>query len=218
MARSRAGMLLGLLAMLLSVALPQSSGAGTLRRQGMVFVAIAGLVGGMLIWTFGLAGLSDRFDTSPLDDYRFDILPIAVQTAQTFQPFGSGFGTFGSVYLFNEDVNVLSQDKIDHAHNDWIELWVEGGWFAMIILLAFLIWFASATRRAWIVNNSPASYVDRTLPRAAAISVGMLLLHSLVDYPLRTTGLVTLFAFNCAMLIPRPPTNAALRGSPEPSR
>ena len=74
---------------------------------------------------------------------------------------------------------------------------------AVIVVLAFLAWFFPAAVKAW---RAPAGrdVLDRCLPQAATISIVLLLLHSFVDYPLRTTALSSLFAFACAHCEPGP--------------
>jgi O-antigen ligase len=91
---------------------------------------------------------------------------------------------------------------VNHAHNDYAEVFLEGGLFAVALFVAFLLWFAVAALRAWLPAGSRSlSALDRGLPKAAAIAILLLLLHSGVDYPLRTTALASLFAFLCALLI-----------------
>ncbi len=46
-----------------------------------------------------------------------------------------------------------------------------------------------------------AGQIDRSLARAASIAIVLLLAHSLVDYPLRTTAMMTLAAFLCALMV-----------------
>jgi O-antigen ligase len=91
---------------------------------------------------------------------------------------------------------------VNHAHNDWLEVWLEGGWPALAILAAFLIWFASVAVRRWRTYWPNEAVLDRSLSRAGTIVVPLLMLHSAVDYPLRTTALKCLAAFCCALVIP----------------
>jgi len=66
--------------------------------------------------------------------------------------------------------------------------------------MAFLAWFA---RRSWAVHRkAPAGEAARVtaLNRAAVLIVGALLLHSVVDYPLRTSGLGAIFGAFCGVL------------------
>jgi hypothetical protein len=56
-------------------------------------------------------------------------------------------------------------------------------------VLAFLTWLAPNLLRAW-----RASAAD-DLARAGTVAIALLLVHSAVDEPLRTTALSTLFGF-----------------------
>jgi O-antigen ligase len=108
---------------------------------------------------------------------------------------------------------------VNHAHNDWLEIWLEGGFLALAVLVAFLIWFVFASFGAWRAPLDRGRALDRALPQAASIVVILVLLHSAVDYPLRTTALMTLFAFCCALLVPpirRPHADAPRDRSGEP--
>jgi hypothetical protein len=84
----------------------------------------------------------------------------------------------------------------------------------------FLGWFALTTYRVWRRHDTG---IDSLLAQAASISALLLMAHSLVDYPLRTTALACFFAFACAMSISatvnrrREDSDATLRNfSPSP--
>jgi hypothetical protein len=83
-----------------------------------------------------------------------------------------------------------------------LELWLNGGVPAIILIIGFLTWFAVSTFRVWSNGQTQASVLELALAQAASIVVVLLLLHSVVDYPLRMPALSVLFAFSCAYLIP----------------
>jgi O-antigen ligase len=91
---------------------------------------------------------------------------------------------------------------VNHAHNDWLELWLGGGVPAILLIIGFLSWFAAASHRVWRASRPEASVLDLALAQAATIVIILLLLHSLVDYPLQIPTLSVLFAIACACLIP----------------
>jgi hypothetical protein len=69
--------------------------------------------------------------------------------------------------------------------------------------MAFAVWFLLAARKAWTAAPKlSADIFDTYLPRAATIVICLLLCHSVLDYPLRTTAISSIFAFACALLIP----------------
>jgi hypothetical protein len=67
----------------------------------------------------------------------------------------------------------------------------------------FLFWFARQSVAIWRSMPPPgASEVDWSLARAATIIVALILVHSLVEYPLRTAAMMSIMAFCCALLMP----------------
>jgi O-antigen ligase len=105
-----------------------------------------------------------------------------------FWPVGSGLGTFAEIYPSYEDPFSVMRAYVNHAHNDYLELALETGIAGLTVLGAFLIWWAV---RGWGIwgDNTSSPYA-----KAAVIASAALLIHSLVDYPLRTAGLSAVFA------------------------
>jgi O-antigen ligase len=203
MARSRAGLLLALVAAAGSLLMAVRHGR-RLGARSAVLLGVAVLIGLFLIAQFATVDLVQRFDTSLISDFRLDMVKTTVSTAPVFQPFGSGFGTFEAVYRMFELPERLRVAYANHAHNDWIELWLEGGWFAIALAIAFLVWFFQAMTRVWRAGGSEERVLDRALAEGATIAIVLLLLHSGLDYPLRTTAILVLFGYCVGMLFPPP--------------
>lgn len=142
------------------------------------------------------APLLDRFDTSGAPEGRFENWPTVVEAADTYLPHGSGLGSFDAVYRSVEPLERLDATYFNQAHNDYLETWLETGWWGTALILAFLIWFGRRSWTAWRSGPSAA----RDLQRAASIGIVAVLLHSAVDYPLRTLTIATVFAFCCGLL------------------
>jgi O-antigen ligase len=126
---------------------------------------------------------------------RGEFLATGSRILADYAPFGSGLGTFQDLYKWYEDPTIVSSTFVNHAHNDLLELLIETGVFGLAALGAFLIWYVPRAWRLWAG--------DRRLPYALAASViiGVELLHSLVDYPLRTAAMSSLFAVALVLLI-----------------
>ncbi len=107
---------------------------------------------------------------------------------------GSGIGTFVQTYRRYEDPQIADRWYANHAHNDYLELALEGGVPAMLVLLAFLLWWAGRARDSWTGEAAPIEQ------KAAAVASAAILLHSLFDYPLRTAGIAAVFAVCVALL------------------
>jgi len=194
--RSRAGILLGGLALLGAGAVIARVGA--LRRH---WRAAAGIGGGALIaiaavLVFGLGPILDRFGDNAAEP-RFEGWPLVAGAAGGFLPLGAGVGAFQTVYDAVEPLGDVSSVYFNHAHNDYLELWLETGVVGAGLLLAFAVWLAG---RLWAIWTPRAAGPGRDLAAASGLAVLLLAAHSAVDYPLRTEALAVLFAFACATL------------------
>lgn len=63
-----------------------------------------------------------------------------------------------------------------------------------MVLAAFLIWWGWRAVRIWHARNA------EPFACAAVIASAVILVHSLVDYPLRTAGLSCVFAMCCVAI------------------
>jgi len=113
--------------------------------------------------------------------------------AETF-PFGTGVGSFSSIYALGEDPRAVGLTYINHAHNDFLEIVLETGLLGLLLLIASLTWWLLTSVSVW---RSPSS---SEFSRAATIASAALILHSIVDYPLRTAGLASVFAVCLGMM------------------
>lgn len=203
-ATSRAGIVLAMLAIFASLSLAWRGRTQEARSSASKMLFIAGAVGIFAVLQFGLAGILSRLDSDPLEEGRLAIAKVTLRAAASVFPVGSGFGSFVPYYSMFETPRDIGANYVNHAHNDWLELWLEGGVPTLLIILAFLAWLAVSVIRAWRQGGG----LDWLLARAASISIVLLLLHSLVDYPLRTTALASLFAFCCALILDLPKETA----------
>lgn len=200
MSQSRAGIFLGLLAGLSGFVFISGKGTRT-RSVGVGAIAAMLLIAIILVIQFGLSGILSRLDTGIAADYRFVFDRITAKAALAFQPVGSGFGTFPAVYKMFEGPQDLFEAFANHAHNDWLEVWLEGGWVAIALALAFLAWFGRAGFALWRDPVDGRRPIDTALGRAGVVIIVLLLFHSGVDYPLRTTAVMCTFAFGCALMV-----------------
>lgn len=128
---------------------------------------------------------------------------LAATTAKAiaeFFPAGSGLGTFQEVYRTADDPDRVSREYTNHAHNDYLEIALELGLPGILLVLAFILWWARRSIAAW---NS--DFEGSNLARAGSVVILVVLLHSIVDYPIRTSAIAALFAFACALLLPYAP-------------
>ncbi len=210
--RSRAGVALTLIAVgavvLLAISTPSVASMAATRLSRRVLLGVV-LVGLALSAELAIFRVLARLEEDPLASTRTAFASNTFAAALAHQPFGSGLGTFVSVYgLYEKPGDTLLDVYANHAHNDYLELWLETGWLGVALLAAFGMWFISAAVRVWRRPDRHRQRIDLLLSRAASIAVALILLHSLVDYPLRTTALQSLLAFFCALLLPPPDAGA----------
>jgi O-antigen ligase len=137
--------------------------------------------------------ISDKFS-----DDRGSRKVIAATTVEAIKdvfPVGTGLGTFADVYRSYEDPIGAAPGYTNHAHNDYLEIILELGAVGILLMIAFLLWWA---RRSLSVWRSSAEGGD--LGRAASIVIGVVLLHSLVEYPLRPSAIAAVVAMCCALM------------------
>ena len=166
---------------------------GRARRIAIVAIVLAVLVAAAVVSqseaVHRLRGIDFAADT------RAAALPSMIAAARAFMPFGAGLGSFASIYPAFEPDALLSTIYLNQAHNEPLQLAVEGGLPALVLLAVFLGWWLWT---AAIVLMQHGNVPNRGLARAAVIVTALLMLASLVDYPLRTPLLAALFAFACA--------------------
>ena len=207
--RSRAGIILVWPALAASVlAAWVASGRGRPRPALLALVAAA-TVGAVAVAMFALAPVLERFDQGGAPEGRFENWPIVAEAANTYLPLGSGLGSFDAVYRSVEPLERLDATYFNQAHNEYLETWLETGWLGIGVLIAFLAWYGRRTWAAWRARPS----TPRDLQRAASIAIGVVLLHYVADYPLRTETIAVIFALCCGLLELAGRTDAELSGS-----
>lgn len=214
-ARSRAGLALMFVAIAGGTAAALTMPTQVARpSRGIWSVLAAAILVVALSGPLVLSSMLDRLATDPTADARLPFGRNTIAAALDFMPFGSGAGSFVPVYATYEKVADATSAYANRAHNDFLEAWLETGAAGMVIVAGFLVWLGLRAHAVWRGALPGAGRSDVTMARAAAIVVAMLVLHSLVDYPLRTAALSSLLAFCCALLLPPPP---ALRQRARPT-
>jgi putative inorganic carbon (hco3(-)) transporter len=165
---------------------------------GLVWLLASGIAANDLLAKSGTTGIS-----------RGEFLANGSRMAQDFAPFGSGIGTFREIYPWYEDVAQVGTTYANHAHNDLLELVIETGLPGLAVLCLFQVWLV---KRSWLLWNS--NRADNLVALSASLAVFAVLLHSLVDYPLRTGAISSLIAL-CSVLMSRQSEARGVASLPE---
>ena len=120
-------------------------------------------------------------------------------------PFGTGFGTFAPVYERYEAAEEVRRTFVNEAHNEYLQLVLVGGLPGLAVLVAVAAVLIGRMRRGWHLP----------ITRACALALGMLAVHSLVDYPLRTLSVGTMTVFLIALLFEDLPKVVRASAPPE---
>ena len=187
---SRAGAIIGIWAIFAVIIVARGD-----RRAGRrILLAACLLLGVAVLLGVYLGGepLTNRFRASPVDVSRLEIWRNTWQAFKQAPVFGTGPGTFSSVYGFYS--SGVEDQGIAQAHNDWLELLLTFGIMGSVLVLgalALVLLQPFGNRRI---------YCGRAFPRFIYISLGNCLLYAVVDFPLTIYSVLFLFVVNCAVL------------------
>jgi len=201
---SRAGLLLGGVAILLGLFLARDGIRRELRhRPSWVLPALTVGTVGMIIVAVLLTVNADRavaidrvFSVEIGQDMRHRALPVILEMIRTYFPVGTGFGSFDPIFRIHEPFDLLKLTYFNHAHNDWLEVVLDGGLFGLLLLLAAVIWWGWATIAAWRAGRSE----DAQLARVGSAIVLLVMVASLLDYPARTPIIMALLTMAATWL------------------
>lgn len=145
---------------------------------------------------------------SGLDDLRLNYWTDVQWALDYYGLAGTGFGTFVPVYKSAESLEAVTSQVTIHAHNDYLEILLEGGVPAALLFILVVVTLVIAAVRSVRTKTVPG----RTATAGAALAgIGILLAASYVDYPLRMPALSTVFALCCAILLPSKTSAASIR-------
>ena len=203
---SRSGLILGVFGFIggVVILLRAEGGLLSLRHIKMARMApwllgLAGILAGAIVILAARAEALQRLLSEDISqELRIRLFAPLVQILWTYFPFGSGFGSFVELYKVHEPFSELNTNYLNHAHNDLLELVIEGGAPAVLLVAAFFTWYLRRSTALWLTTTVPSP--NLAITRAASINMGLIMLASLSDYPLRTPMISALFiAFSCML-------------------
>ncbi|WP_157726912.1 O-antigen ligase family protein [Qipengyuania flava] len=207
---SRAGLLTLTIAvfMSLSFAMAARRSPKSVERRPSGWLAPSILAGsGVLLVGIFLAAqrvpaFSRLMERNVIEDLRADLLPISIDMARDFLPWGTGFGAFEHAYRMREPSELLMPAYVNEAHNDWLQFVIEGGLPALLLVIAGMAW---AVLRVFKMMRAPASDWQANGLRWLGFGIlTILAVASSVDYPLRVPSIMAL-AITALALMATPP-------------
>lgn len=161
----------------------------------VLVIGLGSLVALALLWANPVGGKLGGLGAETSVSSRQEILSNSLDLIRQFGPVGTGPGTFQKTYPLQEDPATVDRYYVNHAHNDYLELAVETGLPGIVLMLLFLAWWLGSVRA---MLRSPAADQHAF---AGAIASAAVLLHSAVDYPLRTAAIGAVFAMSLVLLL-----------------
>ena len=214
---SRTGLLIGLVGIGIAVALfrRQPTVAAAKKRRaakiGWPYALAAFVFFSLVALTVIMAraeALQRLIAGDPLEDKRFKILGPILEMAWKYFPFGSGAGSYVEIFQIDEPYDLLTFTYSNHAHNDWVETLLTMGLPGVALLTVATIGFFFSAHRTF--GSASRARGNLALARLGYAIVGMLGLASMVDYPLRTPTLGSVFVIAALWTAGRPESQKKL--------
>jgi len=190
---SRAGLLCGGIALFVGLIIFNLKPPEAARHKRASVKKIGSIIGSIAIVMFSatlilLFFVSDRLpafsrliESDPMADLRTEAMPTLFEMIGTYWPVGSGFGTFDKVYFIHERSELLMPSYFNQAHNDWLQILIEGGAQVAILAVAGIAWYIINVFKLFYATSKNASHLFFWFGTMAILGIA-----SLVDYPLRT--------------------------------
>jgi O-antigen ligase len=170
---------------------------GTLKR----IVAVSGLVLALMFaaaWK-GTDNLAEWYGKTNTLEWRVALWQDTVPALKDFWITGSGLGSYDTIIQFYPLSDPMSRPE--YAHNDYLQLAVEGGLLVgvpVLVTLAFFIW--QIRRRL----KQPQDEMTWWIRMGAVAGISGIALQEITDFSLRVPGVAVLFAVVAAIAIHEP--------------
>jgi O-antigen ligase len=164
---------------------------GVQRKLKIIFFLI--LVAVLLI---GVQNTVERFLKTQIEkEMRFSTRwPGTITMVSDFPLFGTGFGTFRYAYYLYD--NEGGDRWTTHAHNDYLEVFSDGGIAGGILFLSLLAMIMVSIYKMWWRRRHPEV---RMLGLGIIVSLFAVLFHSVFDFALRIPANAFIFVFLLAI-------------------
>ncbi len=193
---SRTGMLLGALGIAIGLLIVWRRITGELKRLPKkiaipMVLAFAGLLAIAIILSVTLdraVSVERALSLEAGVDLRSQTRPIVLDMIGGYFPAGSGYGAFDSAFRIHEPSALLGPSYFNHAHNDLLEVVLDGGLPGLLLLVAAGGWWLWKSIQAW----STIKECEKALLAKLGSAIVLLgIVASTWDYPARTPIIMT---------------------------
>jgi O-antigen ligase len=180
------------------------------RRIGKGWVVILSIAIAISIGWFGVTPLLERFESvvgvgGITLGARKTMFIDSMDAARDFFLTGGGFGAFAHIYPAYRTLK--GSAFVDHAHNDYLEFFVEGG---LVFALLFIWFVASVVRHVSSELPKRHNRISVYMCLASVSGIFYMLLHSLTDFNLHVGANGLFFFFLLGLMVSA--SSTSLRG------
>jgi hypothetical protein len=183
---SRGGLVFGLGAALLALAAAGLRVFGWARgwRFALPIAAVLTVGGVMLVGPDAVMARLSGDQLGQSAGFRRELWRTTWHAALAFFPTGAGWGTYDLAYRPFQTPPIVGYPN--HAHMDWLELFLEGGALFLAFAACFA-WLAARRTLALLRHAVRERTLDRESMMAALCGFGLagFLAHAMVDFPMR---------------------------------
>lgn len=161
----------------------QSAKPRRLLLFGLAVIVSVMALGTVLATNDRLRPTIERF--ADAEQGRPQIWADAMSSAERFWPLGGGMGTFDEVFQLDESFEYLVAARAGRAHNDYLEIAIEAGIFGIVLVAGWISFVIIACLKSGRSNGAQ---------RWVLLSLTVVALQSMVDYPLRNVSMLCIVA------------------------
>ena len=172
------------------------------RVRGGVRVVVASgavaLVAGVVAWR-GPATLVNWYGRTATFDWRLQLWADTLPVLRDFWLTGSGLNTYGQLML----IRPLTDTRLDpvQAHNDYLQLAVEGG---LLVTLPALLLVGAVGHRIWRALRMPQDPMTWWIRLGATAGIAGIAVQEIAEFSLQIPGVALLFATCVGLAVHEP--------------
>jgi len=166
-------------------------------KAGLSILLAVAAIGGA-IFVGGDTSLTRISETASSDDVssnRIHIWAVTTKVIADNMPFGAGLGAFAQAYTKFDTSG--GYERVEQAHNDYLQLLADAGIVGLVIGGMFLFWFFREGVRSAVVENT----FRRGIAIGAFAGCFAVLIHSLFDFVLHITAISVMFVTLMGILV-----------------
>lgn len=189
------------------------------RRQRWGLIALVLTFGLLALSAVGVEGIGRRIDSGALAldaSARNTYTEATLHGAHAFWPWGSGAGTFESVFPRFQALE--SPDYVEYAHNDYAQILMELGLPGLLIAVALLVLILQQLSTLWMAYRAEERLSRELALRSyCGVAAAALLVHSAVEFNMHIPALAITAAFLMGVFLRPLAPNSARSARPTPA-